>query len=117
MDNAIKHLEEHFSTKISEYTICAKRFEDGEFYHSWYLGSDISEDETEIANALDTFLKDANKNYKVARSKALKGVKVTVVPVEKFHDWSDKNKKKGGQVKMERVMKEKKFAEWEKFVS
>lgn len=34
MDDAIQYLEEKFSTKISEYTICAKRFEDREFYHS-----------------------------------------------------------------------------------
>ena len=117
MDDAIKHLEEKFSTQIKEYTICAKRFEDDEFYHSWYLGSNLEADEKEIANALDKFLKDANKNYKVARSKALHGVKVKIIPVEKFHQWNDKNKKKGGQVKMARVMKEDKFAEWEEFVN
>ncbi|QNM85802.1 GH3 auxin-responsive promoter family protein [Polaribacter pectinis] len=117
MDDAIKNLEEEFSTKITEYTICAKRFEDGEFYHSWYLGSEMDADNAKIVETLDNFLKDANKNYKVARSKALKGVKVQVIPVEKFHDWNDSNKKKGGQVKMERVMKEDKFAEWEKFVN
>ena len=117
MDDAIKHLEEKFSTQITEYTICAKRFEDDEFYHSWYLGSNLKADEKEIANALDKFLKDANKNYKVARSKALHGVKVKIIPVEKFHKWNDKNKKKGGQVKMARVMKEDKFAEWEEFVN
>ncbi|APZ46579.1 GH3 auxin-responsive promoter [Polaribacter reichenbachii] len=116
MDDAMKHLEEKFSTKISEYTICAKRFDDGEFYHSWYLGTDLKANKKEVADALDNFLKEANKNYKVARSKALKGVKVTIIDVEKFHNWSDQNKKKGGQVKMERVMKEKKFKKWEKFV-
>jgi hypothetical protein len=117
MDDAIKHLEEKFSTKITEYTICAKRFEDGEFYHSWYLGSKMMDDNNKIVTTLDNFLKEANNNYKVARSKALKGVKVTIIPVEKFHDWNDSNKKKGGQVKMERVMKEEKFADWEKFVN
>nr|WP_298994187.1 GH3 auxin-responsive promoter family protein [uncultured Polaribacter sp.] len=117
MDDAIKHLEEKFSSQITEYTICAKRFEDDEFYHSWYLGTKLKADEKEIANALDKFLKDANKNYKVARSKALHGVKVKIIPVEKFHEWNDKNKKKGGQVKMARVMKEDKFAKWEEFVN
>jgi len=117
MDDAIKHLEEKFATQITEYTICAKRFEDDEFYHSWYLGSDLKEDKNTIADELDNFLKEANKNYKVARSKALKGVKVNVIPVTTFHDWNDNNKKKGGQVKMERVMKEAKFAEWEHFVN
>lgn len=116
MDDAVKHLEDTFSTKIPEYTICAKRCEDGEFYHCWYLGSDIKQpDTTKMAASLDTFLKEANKNYKVARSKALKGVRVTVVRPETFYDWNANNKKKGGQVKMERVMNEDTFAEWEAF--
>lgn len=117
MDDAMKELEEKFSTKIPEYTICAKRGDDDEFYHFWYLGTenqDLNADE--VANALDDCLKEANKNYKVARSKALKGVKVKLVAPERFHDWSGMNKKKGGQVKMERVMNEEKFAEWEDFI-
>ena len=119
MDDAIRHIEDKFSTQITEYTICAKRFEDGEFYHSWYLGSDLDDNNRneEIVKELDNFLKDANNNYKVARNKALKGVKVQIIPVATFHDWNDNNKKKGGQVKMERVMKEDKFAAWETFVN
>ena len=68
-----------------------------------------------MCNALDKILKEANKNYMVARGKSLKGVKVKVVGTEVFYDWNGKNKKKGGQVKMERVMNENKFSEWEKF--
>jgi len=118
MDAAMRDLEEQFSTKIPEYTICAKRGEDGEFYHFWYLGADLKNaDETKIAEALDHSLKEANKNYKVARSKALHGVKVKVISPEKFYNWNAKNKKKGGQVKMERVMGEEKFSEWETFVN
>jgi hypothetical protein len=33
-----------------------------------------------------------------------------------FHEWSGSQKKKGGQVKMEKVMGEEKFMEWEEFV-
>ena len=119
MDAAMRELEEQFNTKIPEYTICAKRSEDdGEFYHYWYLGSEIeNSDEETIANALDEALKSANKNYKVARSKALKGVKVKVISPEVFYDWNAHNKKKGGQVKMERVMNEDKFKDWEDFVN
>tara|TARA_R110002096_G_scaffold435562_1_gene661586 strand:+ start:1005 stop:2531 length:1527 start_codon:yes stop_codon:yes gene_type:complete len=118
MDDAMKHLEETLNTTIPEYTICAQRGDDDGFYHSWYIGSDLKNaDVKKIANTLDEFLKSANKNYKVARSKALKGVKVTVVSPNVFHEWNGANKKKGGQVKMERVMNEDKFAEWEAFVA
>jgi hypothetical protein len=34
-----------------------------------------------------------------------------------FYDWNDAQKKKGGQVKMERVMDEEKFKEWQEFVA
>jgi len=115
MDDALQFLESELNTEISEYTLCAKKYDDG-FYHTWYLGSDDTLDETKVAETLDTFLKEANKNYKVARSKALKGVKVTVIPISIFHDWNDSNKKKGGQVKMERVMGAEKFETWENFV-
>ena len=118
MDAAIKELEETYKTTITEYTICAKRGEDGEFYHNWYLGTDLSNvDGKKIATSLDDSLKQANKNYKVARSKALKGVVVNLVPASLFHDWNGKNKKKGGQVKMERVMNEEKFSEFEAFIA
>ncbi|HKJ06792.1 MAG TPA: GH3 auxin-responsive promoter family protein, partial [Flavobacteriaceae bacterium] len=117
MDDAMKHLEEKFNTKIKEYTICAKRFEDDEFYHTWYIGTSLNANEKEVANALDNFLKEANKNYKVARGKALEGIKVNIIDPEIFYQWNDHNKKKGGQVKMERVMGQEKFAEWEKFVA
>ncbi|GAL68362.1 putative auxin-regulated protein [Jejuia pallidilutea] len=66
---------------------------------------------------MDNYLSKANKNYKIARSKALKGVKVKLVSPNIFHEWSGANKKKGGQVKMERVMGEDKFKEWETFVA
>ena len=118
MDVAMRELEEQFDATIPEYTICAKRGDDDEFYHYWYLGSDVKGvDNSTIAEALDESLKTANKNYKVARSKALKGVKVKVISPNRFYDWNERNKKKGGQVKMERVMGEEKFKDWEAFVN
>ncbi|MBP0903672.1 GH3 auxin-responsive promoter family protein [Mariniflexile gromovii] len=116
LDDAVKHLEEHYNIKIKEYTICAKRY-DGEFYHSWYFGTEDLIEADQLAQTIDEYLKNANKNYRVARSKALKGVKVKTVPPSTFHDWSAANKKKGGQVKMERVMNEDKFEEWETFAT
>lgn len=115
MEVAIQEMEELFDIKIPEFTLAAVKIDD-EFYHHWYLGTHAEVDPKEIAKRLDNALKEANKGYAVARSKALKGVIVSVVPVEMFHEWNAKNKKKGGQVKMEKVMGEEKFREWENFV-
>ncbi|WP_299257761.1 GH3 auxin-responsive promoter family protein [uncultured Aquimarina sp.] len=116
MNVALREIEERFDIEIPEFTLAATRIND-EFYHHWYLGTETSVENTVLAEKLDEVLKKANKNYKVARSKALKGVKVTTVPMSIFSEWSGTQKKKGGQVKMERVMSEEKFAEWEAFIS
>ena len=116
MNDAVQELEEKFDIKIPEFTLAAVRI-DGEFNHHWYLGTETDISEEKLAEALDESLKNANKNYRVARSKALKGVKVSKVHPEMFPEWNAANKKKGGQVKMEKVMNEEKFAEWEKFVN
>lgn len=115
LNDAVQHLEKHFNIEIQEYTLCANRIND-DFYHCWYLGTESNIDNIQLAEELDRFLTGANKNYKVARSKALEGVKVTTVMPSVFHEWSGSNKKKGGQVKMERVMGQERFAEWEDFV-
>lgn len=116
MNDAMQYLEDEFDLEIPEFTVCAKRFDDG-FYHSWYLGTEGKADTQQLAKALDEFLMEVNKNYKVARSKALLGVKVNLLPPDVFYEWNARNKKKGGQVKMERVMGEEKFREWEAFTS
>ena len=116
MEDALRDLEEKFDIKIPEFTLSAKKI-DGEFYHCWYLGTTATTSETELAQALDESLKNANKNYGVARGKSLKGVKVTTIDPNVFHEWSGANKKKGGQVKMEKVMDEEKFAQFEAFIN
>lgn len=115
MNEALKALEELCDIKIPEFTIAAVRI-DGEFYHHWYLGTDAQVEENRLAEHLDELLKSTNKNYRGARTKALKGVKVSKVPPGMFHQWNAVNKKKGGQVKMEKVMNEEKFHQWEEFV-
>lgn len=116
MNDAVQELEDKFDIRIPEFVVAAKRADDGEYYHFWYLGTEDSAEDEKLAEALDNALKAVNKNYKVARSKALHGVKVTTIDPNMFHEWNAVNKKKGGQVKMEKVMNEEKFAEWEKFL-
>ncbi|MFI2743300.1 GH3 auxin-responsive promoter family protein [Zhouia sp. PK063] len=116
MNDGVQELENQFDIEIPEFTLAAIKIEN-EYYHKWYLGTTSTNiNNEELATALDNYLKSANKNYGVARSKALKGLQVVTVQPDVFHEWNDKNKKKGGQVKMERVMNEEKFTEWENFV-
>ena len=114
MTEAVQELDEKFNIKVPEFTISVIRKE-GSFYHKWYLGTEGEAEDSKLAEGLDEILK-GNRAYKSARGKALKGVEVVSIPPDIFYEWNAKNKKKGGQVKMEKVMKPEKFEEWEAFV-
>ncbi len=114
MNAGMRHLEERFGVKIPEFTVAAVR-EQGEYIHHWYLGIDGQANEKALTEALDSFLEDSNKAYKMARSKALKDVRLSLTKPETFQQWMEKEKSKGGQVKFPRVMREERFREWQEF--
>ena len=118
MDAAVQGLEEKFNISIPEYTVSAIK-SDENYIHKWYLGIDGEFDipNQEAAMELDKLLKKKYESYQEARLKNLEGVEVKLVPKEFFHEWAGKIKKKGGQMKISRVMKEELFRKWEKFVS
>ncbi len=117
MDLAVGKMEEQFHISIPEFTLSAVK-QDGGYVHKWYLGVEDEKDlsEEKIADALDTVLKESNKSYRGARKKALSGVEVKVVPKDYFYGWTGQEKKKGGQVKIPRMMKEEQFKSWEDYV-
>jgi len=116
MDKAMEAIQEKFDLTIPEYTVAAIR-ENGEYIHRWYLGKDAGEaDEEKVRDFIDDYLQENNKNYKVARSKALKGVELRLIKKTDFIDYNEKQNKKGGQTKFPRVMKEEAFREWEDFL-
>jgi hypothetical protein len=114
MNSGMNHLEEKFGLLIPEYTVAAVR-ENGEYIHHWYLGTEGNPDTAQMVSELDSYLKTINKSYKNSRHQALKNLRITCVPPEVFYDWSEQEQKKGGQVKMPRVMKEEEFKRWEEF--
>jgi len=107
LNEAILAVEEKFERQISDFTVGAVKI-DGSFYHQWIIGAEDSHklNQDEVAQFIDKTLKEHNKNYGVARSKALKGVKVAVVQPDVFHQYHEMNKKKGGQIKTPRMMEE-----------
>jgi hypothetical protein len=116
MDKGIAALQEKFNLAVPEFTVAAVK-EDGEYLHRWYLGNEDGEaDEKEVGEFLDQYLQENNKNYKVARSKALKKVELKLIDADHFYAYNEQQKKKGGQVKFPRVMKENAFQEWEEFL-
>lgn len=117
MQDAVQALCDEKGIAITEFTVSAVRRDDGEYINRWYLGSDDPCHEPDnVAQLLDGKLRASNKNYDVARSKALKDVEAVVIPTEMFHNWNEHTKQKGGQAKIPKVMKEEDFLEFEEFV-
>jgi hypothetical protein len=115
MNMAIEKLEHSLETEIKEF-VAATVLENEEFKMKWVIGTDKEIDNLKAAEIIDAELCDNNKNYKVARTKALKGVEVEAIPVEHFYNWSEEYKKLGGQAKIPRVMKEDAFKEFTDYV-
>jgi hypothetical protein len=115
MNMAIEKLEHSFDIEITEF-IASTVFENDQFKMKFIIGTDKEIDTTKASELIDAELCENNKNYKVARTKALKGVEVEAIPVERIYSWSEEFKKLGGQAKIPRVMKEKDFNEFREYV-
>jgi len=121
MNDAISKLESSMDLKVEEFTLAAVKDEKGDYYHEWVLGIEEDQlsqvDDEKLAEEIDNYLSSNNKNYGSARQKALNGVKVFPVQTSRFHEWHQKNRKKGGQVKTVKLMKEEDFKEFKEFVT
>lgn len=115
MNDGLREIEREYDVVIKEFTMAAIHRGE-EYINKWYLSCDKKPDKIKVAGSLDKILRDSNKNYNVARTRALKDVEVEFVPEEVFYKWNEETKKKGGQVKVARVMKEEDFLEFAAFV-
>lgn len=118
MDDAINHLGKEKDIMAEEYTLAAIEDDAGDYYHEWVLGLEEPgkfKDE-ELAEILDSYLKENNKNYGVARTKALHGVKVFQVSQQRFYDFQEQNRSKGGQIKTKKLMEQDDFLKFKEFV-
>jgi hypothetical protein len=115
MNLAIEKLEHTLDLEVKEF-VTSTVLVNNEFKMKWFIGANKLIDNAEAARIVDEELCENNKNYQVARTKALKGVEVEVIPVENFYKWSEEFKKLGGQAKIPRVMKEADFEEFGRYV-
>jgi hypothetical protein len=116
MNNALEQLGKDFNLCIKEFVVSAIHNQNEDYIHKWLLGiaGDFKHiDKENLAREIDCFLKINNKNYAVARTKALKAIEVELFSVDKFYRWSQEKKNLGGQAKIPRVLKEEEFLEVE----
>ncbi len=111
MDDAILTVSEELKVSVNEYMVAAVKKDTNAYIHQWVIVCETEVDHKNFGEKLDVALKQANKNYGVARSKALKGIEVEVIDKEKYHHYLEISKKKGGQVKTPKVMTEEKMLE------
>lgn len=112
MDAAIREVSDKLGITASEYAVAAVKNEAGDYIHQWVVVSDDSFDESSFAEALDAALKEANKNYAVARGKALKGLDVQHMRRADYLAYLEKDKKVGGQTKTPKVMSAEKMEDF-----
>lgn len=117
LDDAIIEVAEAMNVTINEYSVAAVKNEQGEYIHQWIVVSDNDLNEEKLAGQLDEALQQANKNYAVARSKSLKGINVNCIKKETYYAYLEQGKKKGGQVKTPKVMKEEKMKGFIDFIT
>lgn len=115
LDKAILDTAKHFDVEINEYTVGAVKKEN-DYYHQWILVTDQSLDTKDCTAFIDNQLQQANKNYKVARSKVLKGIEVLIITKETYHNYLKSQKKNGGQIKTPKVMTEEKITAYLDFI-
>ncbi len=116
MNKAIELIEEELDIEIKEYTVTGLP-NGSSFVHKWYVGCDNDIGEKVLRKALDEKLKMLNDDYRIERNYALKEVQLKKIPVQNFYTWLKLNGKEGGQSKFPRVLKGKKFQEWETFLN
>lgn len=116
INSAITDLATEMEVEINEFAVAALSDGEGRYYHQWILGTTLEAETEEVAKRLDEQLKSLNKNYRVAREKALSGIKVKIAPTEQLYNWLEQTKKKGGQIKMPKVMKAEKMQDLLEFL-
>ncbi len=117
INDAIQELSKKTDKSVTEFSVAALKNEDDQYYHQWILATEDGKASHDVTSELDEILKGINKNYAVARTKALKAVKVKVISKEKYHQFLESQKKKGGQVKTPKVMTSEKMRKFLNFLT
>jgi hypothetical protein len=118
LDKAINELSQAIGQSINEYSVAALPDGEGTFNHTWVIVVERPRElnSNDLAGTIDKYLNEANKNYRVARRKALTDIHVLAVSKGTYHEYLSKVGKKGGQTKTPKVMTEQKMRQYLSFL-
>lgn len=116
MTQAINQLAVEMSVEINEYAVSALPDKQKEYYHQWVLGTNKAIDNLQAAKRLDEILQSLNHNYSSSRRKVLKYVTLKTIPNATFYNWLGKGEKKGGQLKVPKVMQGERMKDLMKYI-
>lgn len=113
MTEALSKVAYRNKIEVREFAVIGGRNEEGQFKHTWYLGSDFAVDSLEKIQAeLDYELSMLNADYLIERNFALADMDVQLVPTKVFYDFMKIKNKYGAQHKFPRVLKNKMAEDW-----
>jgi hypothetical protein len=116
MNQAVENISNEFKVDINEFTVAGFR-EDNSFAHHWYLGCDEPIDKEAAIKRIDEHLKVLNDDYRVEREEALRNLYIDILPTHVFYDFMEKTARIGGATKFPRVLKGKRYEDWQEFIS
>ena len=91
--------------------------EEKTFAHHRYLACDSEIDKELAIKKIDEHLKVLNDDYRVEREEALSHLYIDILPTHVFYDFMEKTAKIGGATKFPRVLKGKRYKDWQEFIS
>lgn len=116
MNQALYLTGQELGCEFTEFTV--KGYREGDVLgHNWYVACDVPGLSSGLVKeALDKYLCQLNDDYSVERRHALKGMKLQLLPEERFIAWMEKHGKIGGQSKFPRVLADNLYEDWCSFV-
>lgn len=114
LNNAIVSAADQLDITVNEFMVAAVK-DDDNHKHQWVIVTDDEIDREKFATLLDDHLKSHNNNYKVARNKTIDAIEVRTISKSGYSNYLEKTNKKGGQVKIQKVMRAEKMSEFLSF--
>nr|MBS0037775.1 GH3 auxin-responsive promoter family protein [Saprospiraceae bacterium] len=113
LNNAIASTADKLDITVNEFMVAAVK--DNDHTHEWVIVTDDNIDREKFATLLDDHLQSHNNNYKVARKKTIDKIVVRTISKNEYSNYLKTTNKKGGQVKIQKVMKSEKMREFLSF--